>query len=116
MQLIIEQIQPYITAIVISLVGLVATAILGVINTLKVTVKAYFEAKLSTEQRALLHRIAGEAYAYAETAFKNAGGEMKLSEALAYASIQLKRRGVTVTAIELQAAIEKAWLEYLNKK
>lgn len=112
MQTIIEQVQPYVSTIVLAVVGLLATVILGAIKVVKAKVGAYFDAKLSTEQRALLHRIAQEAYAYAETAFKNAGGEMKLSEALAYASQQLKKRGVTVTPIELQAAIEKAWLEF----
>lgn len=115
MQPIIEQIQPYVSTIVLAVVGLLAYVILGAINVVKVKAGAYFDAKLTAAQRELLHRIAGEAYAYAETAFKDAGGPAKLAEALQYASEQLKKRGVTVTPIELQAAIENVWLEFSNK-
>lgn len=111
MQPIIEQVQPYVSTIVLAVVGLLVTVILGMINTVKAKAEAYFDAKLSAEQRGLLHRIAGEAYAYAETAFRDGGGEMKLEEALHYASDHLQKRGINVTKVELQAAIEKAWLE-----
>lgn len=112
MQTIFEQVQPYVTTIVLAVIGLLVTFILGVINTVKAKIVAYFDAKLSTEQRALLHRIAGEAYAYAEATFRDGAGHAKLEEAMQYASKQLKKRGIEVAAVELQAAIEKAWLEY----
>lgn len=116
MQPIIEQIQPYVSTIVLAVVGLLATVILGAINLVKAKAGAYFDAKLTAAQRELLHRIAGEAYAYAETAFKNAGGPAKLEEALKYASEQLKKRGVSVSAVELQATIENTWLEFSKRK
>lgn len=115
MQPIIEQIQPYVSTIVLAVVGLLAYVISGAINVVKVKAGAYFDAKLTAAQRELLHRIAGEAYAYAETAFKNAGGPAKLEEALKYASEQLKKRGINISNIELQSAIEKVWLDFSRK-
>lgn len=111
MKVIFEEVQPYVSTIVLAIVGFLATLILGVINILKAKAGAYIDAKLTATQREMLHRIAGEAYAYAETVLRGAGGEAKLSEALQYASNQLKKRGINVSAEEIQAAIEKAWLE-----
>lgn len=74
MQPIIEQIQPYVSTIVLAVVGLLAYVILGAINLVKAKAGAYFDTKLTAVQRELLHWIAGEAYAYAEPAFRGAGG------------------------------------------
>jgi hypothetical protein len=118
MQLIIEYVQPYVSTIVLAIVGLIATVFLGAINMLKAKAGAYFDAKLTAAQRELLHRIAEEAYAFAETVFKDVGGPAKLEKALQYAIEQLAKSRVSVSAVELQAAIEKAWieLERINKK
>lgn len=82
MQPVIEQVQPYVTTIVLAIVGLLVAVILGAVNVVKSKAEAYFDAKLTATQRETLHKIAGEAYAYAETAFKDAGGPGKLTEAL----------------------------------
>ncbi|MGW8444270.1 phage holin, LLH family [Paenibacillus sp. S33] len=57
-----------------------------------------------------MHKIAGEGFAYAQTAFKQAGGERKLQEALQYASLTLSSQGIIVSQVELRSAIEKAYL------
>lgn len=112
MQPIIEQVQPYVATIVLAIVGLLVTVILGAVNVVKAKAGAHFDAKLTATQRETLHKIAGEAYAYAETAFKDTGGSAKLAEALQYASSQLINRGINVSELEVRAAIEKALLEF----
>ncbi|MEC4569356.1 phage holin, LLH family [Paenibacillus sp. CMAA1739] len=49
---------------------------------------------------------------YRNCTAKEAGGERKLQEALQYASLRLTEQGIVVSSTELQAAIEKAYLEY----
>ncbi|WP_254348874.1 phage holin, LLH family [Paenibacillus sp. A3M_27_13] len=63
----------------------------------------------------MIHKIAGEGFALAQTAFKEAGGERKLQEALQYASLTLSSQGIVVSQVELRSAIEKAYLEYKAK-
>lgn len=46
---------------------------------------------------------------------KKPGGERKLQEALQYASLRLTEQGIVVSSVELQAAIENAYLEYKAK-
>ncbi|MGM1020407.1 MAG: phage holin, LLH family [Bacillota bacterium] len=63
----------------------------------------------------MIHKVAGEAFVLAQTAFKEAGGERKLQEALQYASLTLPSQGIVVSQVELKSAIEKAYLEYKAK-
>lgn len=89
--------------------------ILGGLNKLKTKVNAWLEARTTAAQREVIHKVAGEAFALAQTTFKEAGGERKLQEALQYASLRLTEQGIVVSPTELQAAIEKAYLEYKAK-
>ncbi|MDF2651812.1 MAG: hypothetical protein K0Q73_7617, partial [Paenibacillus sp.] len=65
-------------------------------------------------QRELLHKVAGEAYAYAETVYKSSESQIKLAQALEYATQQLGRKGIKVTPAEIRAAIEAAYLKSQN--
>lgn len=115
MQTIIETVQPYVSTISTAVVGVLTTVILAGLNTVKIKANTWLETRTSTAQRELIHKIAGEGFAFAQTAFKQAEGERKLQEALQYATLRLAEQGITVSAVELQAAIEKAYLEYKTK-
>lgn len=76
----------------------------------------WINARTSRDQRELLHRIAQEAFAYAETAFKREGGEEKLRRAFEYADRELAARGIELDYEQIRAAIEKAVLDYKANK
>lgn len=116
MQTIIETVQPYVSTIVTAVVGVLVTIILAGLNTLKVKANAWLDARTTAAQREVIHKVAGEAFALAQTTFKDAGGVRKMQEALQYASLRLTEQGIVVSATELQATIEKAYLEYNAKK
>lgn len=113
---IMEQAQPYISSIIVAIIGLVATVIIGAVNKLKKKANDYFEANLTVKQRELLHTIAAEAYAYAESVYKDQGGDEKLNQAFNYVSSKLGDAGLNITAEEIRGAIEKAWNESKTKK
>ncbi|MEC0233612.1 phage holin, LLH family [Paenibacillus kribbensis] len=114
-QTIIENVQPYVNTIVTAAAGVLTAFVLGGLNKLKTKVNVWLEARTTAAQREVIHKIAGEGFAFAQTAFKQAGGERKLQEALQYATLRLAEQGITVSVVELQAAIEKAYLEYKAK-
>lgn len=111
MQTIIEAAQPYITSIVLALIGLLTSVILAGINKLKAKADALLDSKLSESQRALLHTITAEAYAYAEAEYYGQGGPAKLAAATQYALDKLGKLGVTITLKEVQSAIHAAWID-----
>ncbi|AET60277.1 hypothetical protein HPL003_17665 [Paenibacillus terrae HPL-003] len=115
MQTLIEGVQPYVTTIATAAVGVLTTFVLAGLNTVKGKVNAWLEARTTAAQREVIHKIAGEGFAFAQTAFKQAGGERKLQEALQYASLTLSSQGIAVSQVELRSAIEKAYLEYKAK-
>ncbi|MHB0944559.1 phage holin, LLH family [Paenibacillus sp. ALE1] len=115
MQNVIETIQPAISTIVTAIVGVLVTFALAGINTLKNKANNWLDARTTAAQREVIHKIAGEAFALAQTTFKEAGGVRKMQEALQYASLRLTEQGIVVSPTELQAAIEKAYLEYKAK-
>lgn len=115
MQTIIETVQPYVSTIVTAAAGVLTAFVLGGLNKLKTKVNVWLEARTTAAQREVIHKIAGEGFAFAQTAFKEAGGERKLQEALQYASLTLSSQGIIVSQVELKSAIEKAYLEYKAK-
>ncbi|MDN4079613.1 phage holin, LLH family [Paenibacillus polymyxa] len=115
MQTIIETVQPYVNTIVTAAAGVLTAFVLGGLNKLKTKVNVWLEARTTAAQREVIHKIAGEGFAFAQTAFKEAGGERKLQEALQYASLTLSSQGIVVSQVELKSAIEKAYLEYKTK-
>ncbi|MNW33495.1 hypothetical protein D3C74_104580 [compost metagenome] len=115
MQTIIETVQPYVNTIVTAAAGVLTAFVLGGLNKLKTKVNVWLEARTTATQREVIHKVAGEAFALAQTMFKDAGGVRKMQEALQYASLRLTEQGIVVSPTELQAAIEKAYLEYKAK-
>ncbi|MEK5374188.1 phage holin, LLH family [Paenibacillus sp. FSL P2-0173] len=115
MQSIIETVQPYVNTIATAAAGVLTAFVLGGLNKLKTKVNVWLEARTTAAQREVIHKVAGEAFALAQTAFKEAGGERKLQEALQYASLTLSSQGIVVSQVELKSAIEKAYLEYKAK-
>jgi hypothetical protein len=112
---IIQSAQPYVTTVVTALIGLLATWALIGINALKAKANVLYEARTTAAQREQLHRIASEAFAYAETVFRDYGGEQKLAEAKGYLLQRLNALGITLTDAEIRAVIEKVVLEYNAK-
>lgn len=111
MQPIIEAAQPYITTIVTAIVGALAAVLLAAVGVIKAKAVTYLDSKLDATQRELLHKVASEAFAYAETVYKSAESQAKLEQALDYATEQLDRKGIKVTPAEIRAAIETAYLK-----
>ncbi|APQ59805.1 hypothetical protein PPOLYM_02569 [Paenibacillus polymyxa] len=115
MQTIIETVQPYVNTIATAAAGVLTAFVLGGLNKLKTKVNVWLEARTTAAQREVIHKIAGEGFAFAQTAFKEAGGERKLQEALQYTTLRLAEQGITVSAVEIRSTIEKAYLEYNSK-
>ncbi|MCM3130925.1 phage holin [Paenibacillus sp. MER 78] len=113
---VLDQAQPYIVAIVLAIIGLLTKVIVGAINKLTKKASDYFDANLSVKQREMLHKIAAEGYAYAESVYKDYGGEEKLNQAFNYVSSKLGDAGLNISSDEIRGAIEKAWNESKIKK
>lgn len=111
-----ELIQPYVTSIVVAVVGILTTIVLAFIATLKTKINLWIDTKTSASQRELIHKIANEAFAYIESTMKDQGSKTKLSAAYMYASEKLGQLGINVTKEEIDAAVEKAVLEYNAKQ
>lgn len=111
-QLFIQAAQPYILA----LLQVVLAALGGVIMTFIVKERSKFitwlQAHATAQQRDTLHRLGEEAFAFAKTVYINHDGPSKLAAAVAYLSSRLKEKGIDVTADEMRATIEKAYLGY----
>ncbi|MMZ53660.1 Phage holin protein [compost metagenome] len=75
----------------------------------------WINARTTESQRVLLHKLAEEGFSLAKTVFKEADGPKKLQQALSYVTRQLQQRGIYLTDIEIQGAIEKAYLDYKAK-
>ena len=115
MQTIVEAVQPYVTTVVTALVGALVAVLLSAVAVIKTKAVTYLDSKLDATQRELLHKVASEAYAYAETVYKSAESQAKLGQALEYATQHLGHKGIKVTPAEIRAAIEKAWYDYEGK-
>lgn len=113
---IMDQLQPYITSIVVAVVGILTTIVLAFIAQLKTKVNLWIDTKTSASQRELFHKIANEAFAHAETVFSSETSRNKLNKAFIYASAKLSDLGIDVTAEEIHAAIEKACLDHNANK
>nr|WP_315990772.1 phage holin, LLH family [Desulforamulus aquiferis] len=66
---------------------------------------------MSAAQRATLAILGREAFAFAETVFRELPGPEKLAEAVKYLEDKAIKLGIQVTLDEARASIEKAWLE-----
>lgn len=112
----IELIQPYITSIVVAVVGILTTIVLGLLASLKTKVNVWIDTRTTASQRELLHKVANEAFAHAETVYNSESSRNKLNQAFIYASEKLGDMGIKVTKEEINAAIERACLEFNKVK
>ncbi|MDU8671566.1 MULTISPECIES: hypothetical protein [Paenibacillus] len=63
-QTIIENVQPYVNTIVTAAAGVLTAFVLGGLNKLKTKVNVWLEARTSAAQREVIHKIAGEGFAF----------------------------------------------------
>lgn len=106
-----ELLTPYISEGLTILVQIAALAVFYGLAILKRKTEAYIAAHTDAKQAELLHLLAREAYAFAETAYRDLAGHEKLSHALDYLEQQAKAKGIPFDADAAKTAIEKAWLE-----
>lgn len=111
MQSIIAAAQPYMTAIATALIGLLATILLAAIARLRANVEAWLVARTSAAKRDLLHKLAAEAYAWAEQQYGQGSGQVKLPEAVRYVLERLRLDKIGLSAEDVTAAVQKAWAE-----
>lgn len=107
---IMNAISPYLSEVVVAIVGVLATLAAVGLRKVQAKLSALLDARLTESQRALLHTIASEAYAYAEAEFKGAGGPDKLEAATQYALAKMAGAGVNVAIDDVKSAIHKAWI------
>lgn len=93
----------------------IATIIAGVIialaRTVQVKINQYLEVKTTKEQRETLDNIAHDAWAFAETVYREKKGQEKMAEAYRYFEHQANEAGIPITADMIRAKIEKYWFE-----
>ncbi|ASS64692.1 phage holin [Paenibacillus sp. RUD330] len=105
-------IQPAIDAVVQSIIGLLAAAVVAWVAMTRKRVEAWLDARTTEQQRAVLHKMAAEAVAYVEATADSPGARDKFLEARQY--LQDNLPAPIVDALkdkEIQAAIEKALYE-----
>lgn len=107
-----EIIQPYINGIIQALVGLLATLVIAALVSFRQRVNTWLESKTTSTQRDILHKFSLEAFAFAETIYKEADGQKKYEAAYEYLTMRLKDYGIDIREAEIMATIEKAVLEY----
>ncbi|HEU4962291.1 MAG TPA: hypothetical protein VFV52_00305 [Bacilli bacterium] len=85
---------------------------LFLLRTIRNKVSEYVESRTTLHQRELLAQIGREAYAYAETVYREADGPAKLNHAIRYLLDHCERCELTdVKLKEARAVIESAWLK-----
>ncbi|XEC92497.1 phage holin [Paenibacillus tarimensis] len=104
--------QPYISAIVQALFGILAIFVLIGLKATAKKVHVWLDAHTTAAQRNILHMLAKEGFAFSETMFGQLNGEEKLQKAMNYVTQMLQARGIQISGDEIRAAIEKAVLAY----
>lgn len=107
-----ELLQEHIYTIVAAVIGIITTIVLTLLTALQKRLILWLESKTSVNDRELIYKVAGEAFALAEKSFKTSTGQAKLNFAYSYASELLIKAGIKITNDEIKAAIEKAVLDY----
>lgn len=110
-----EIIQPYVSDLVEVLLSIVLMLLVGALVELRRRTLKWIESRTNKEQRELLHRLAEEAFSFAETAYTQIGGARKLDAAYNYVSIRLQKLGLDIDKGDIRGAIEKAVLEYNSR-
>lgn len=107
-----ELITPYITGIVILLIGGIVTAFLLGYRAIQNKISTLIDRNTTGKNRELLHQLASEAHALFENTLLGEKGQEKLQQAEAYVSRMLGKLGISFSSTEIRAAIEKAVLQY----
>ncbi len=80
-------------------------------------IEDWIDAHVSEKTQKIVKELGLEAFAHAETVFREKNGADKLNEAIKYFNAYMSRYGLTnLTAEAIRAAIEKAWLEDKRKE
>jgi hypothetical protein len=111
MNQLMNDVQPYVGAIVIAILGALTTMAGVALKVVTSKGVAWIESKTTESQRQTLQLVGQEAFAHAETVYKGMGGDAKLQGAVDYASQHLRDAGINVTSPEIQAAISSAWID-----
>ena len=96
-------------------IGALVVLARGWLAELKAKATTYFEQRTNAEQRKLLALLGKEAFSFAETVYRELKGAQKMEAAIGYLEERAKTLGVNVTADEVRAAIEAAWMEKEKK-
>ncbi|MFF3923090.1 phage holin [Paenibacillus lactis] len=116
MEQIWNDISPIVSSILLEVIKLLALVVLAGFGYLQVKAKASIDTIKNKAQREILHKLANEGFAYAETHFQSESGQIKLNNALSYVSSRLGDLKIQLSLDEVRAAVEKACLEYNAKK
>lgn len=111
-----EIISQHLTEVLIALIGLLAVYVKIWLNDLKKKAEAYYEARTTAAQRETLQKLGAEAFAFAETVFREMKGPDKLAEAVKYLEDKAWQLGINISFEEARAAVERAWLEDKRKE
>lgn len=111
-----QEVSPILSDLIVEVIKFAVVVLLAVFGIMKLKVKSAIDSIKDKNQRELFHKIANEAFAYAETVYKSETSRNKLNQAFMYASNKLGDLGISVTTEEITAAIEKACLEFNANK
>lgn len=89
-------------------VQVVVVAALVVFHRYAPVVKKWIDHHTTLTERQILSLVGKEAFRYAESAFAGAPGQVKLDQALKYASRVAESKGLDVSESEFRSAIEQA--------
>jgi hypothetical protein len=104
-------IQPYITGVANAILGLLATVIIGFIFLQKKRFDKWLESKTTVSQRDSIHKFSLEAFAFAESIYKESNGPEKFQVAYTYLLNRLKEHGINISEDEIKAIIEKSVID-----
>lgn len=111
-----NEISPIVSSVILELIKLLTVIVLSGAGYLTLKAKASIDTIKNKAQREILHKLANEGFAYAETYFQSESGQIKLNNALSYVSSRLGDLNIQLSLDEVRAAVEKACLEYNAKK
>lgn len=107
-----NSIDTVLTALANHLLELIFAVLVAYAVSLRNKFTAWLKARTTASQRETLHKLAAEAMAYAESVIGREAGLAKLNAAITYVSDKSEALGIKVSPESIQAAIEKAVLDY----
>jgi LL-H family phage holin len=116
MEQIWNDVSPMLSQLVIEIIKILTVVVLSGLGLLSFKIKSAIDSVKDKNQREMFHKIANEAFSYAEATFKSETSRNKMTQAFMYASSKLGDIGIKVSDKEITAAIEKACLDYNAKK